>query len=366
MKEKNNSKKVLYITFIDFEAESGTGSSVRPKRMYDAFIELGYEVKLLSGAMNNRKARQDGVKQIMDYLKYDRPDFCYIEPATGPMFFSCDRKLIKKIKQLDIPIAYFYRDIYWKFDMAKFANTYNIVTKVKSVIIRCMQKREFSMLKRCVTRFYLPSDSMIKYMDLDNATSLPPGCVEVCERREAGEKFRGIYVGGATERYGIGLLIDSWLKIPYDAELIIVCPEEQWLDWCEKFPQYTKLPTNISVHHLSEGEKLNELYQQCNFALIPILKTKYNDMVIPIKLYEYVSRDLPIVVTNCDEMERIIEKYNIGNVACDNIDSYSEAIVDIIQKLEKDVLHFQSNICNMKKCNMWTDRVKLVEKEILD
>ena len=50
----SNGKVVLYITFIDFTSSPTSGSSVRPMRMLDAFKERGYEVKLLSGAGNNR------------------------------------------------------------------------------------------------------------------------------------------------------------------------------------------------------------------------------------------------------------------------------------------------------------------------
>ena len=39
---------ILYITFIDF-GEFKSGSSVRPQKMYDAFRQLGHEVKLLEG-----------------------------------------------------------------------------------------------------------------------------------------------------------------------------------------------------------------------------------------------------------------------------------------------------------------------------
>ena len=49
------SLKVLYITFTDF-GELSSGSSVRPFRMYNALVNLGYDVKLLEGQQNRRKA----------------------------------------------------------------------------------------------------------------------------------------------------------------------------------------------------------------------------------------------------------------------------------------------------------------------
>ena len=36
-------KNILYITFVDFN-EQKSGSSVRPKKIYDTFLEEGYKL----------------------------------------------------------------------------------------------------------------------------------------------------------------------------------------------------------------------------------------------------------------------------------------------------------------------------------
>lgn len=108
------SLKVLYITFTDF-GELSSGSSVRPFRMYNAFVNLGLDVKLLEGQQNRRKERRLKVKKIIDWLDDNNPDICYVEPPSGPFFNQIDLKLLKKVHNMGIPIGLFYRDFYWKF-----------------------------------------------------------------------------------------------------------------------------------------------------------------------------------------------------------------------------------------------------------
>ena len=52
--------KILYITFTDF-GDLSSGSAVRSFRMYNAFKNLGYDVKLLEGQQNKRKTRREKV-----------------------------------------------------------------------------------------------------------------------------------------------------------------------------------------------------------------------------------------------------------------------------------------------------------------
>ena len=44
--------RLLYITYIDF-GESKSGSSVRPQKIYKAFLDAGHEVKLLQESLSD-------------------------------------------------------------------------------------------------------------------------------------------------------------------------------------------------------------------------------------------------------------------------------------------------------------------------
>ena len=110
----NLNKTVLFITYIDFE-EFYSGSQVRPQKMYEAFKNLGYEVKLLECQQNRFSERKKAVKDINKWLNNNKPDFCYIESPSGPIFNFADFQLIKRISKAGIKIGFYYRDLYWLF-----------------------------------------------------------------------------------------------------------------------------------------------------------------------------------------------------------------------------------------------------------
>ena len=67
--------KVLYIAYIDFKATQ-SGSAVRPQRMYRAFLEEGYEVKLLAISQNriDWPRRRKAIREVMEWLDTNTPD----------------------------------------------------------------------------------------------------------------------------------------------------------------------------------------------------------------------------------------------------------------------------------------------------
>ena len=106
MVRKLKEKELLYITFINIESPPDSGSAVRPLKMLQAFKELGVQVKVISGQTNRIQERKLAVKEAMDYLKLHSPDFCYIEPPSGPMFYSGDLNLIRLLhRQANCPLT---------------------------------------------------------------------------------------------------------------------------------------------------------------------------------------------------------------------------------------------------------------------
>ena len=362
----SNGKVVLYITFIDFNASPTSGSSVRPMRMYDAFLQRGYEVKLLAGAGNQSKIRKKNVSEIREWLKLNRPDFCYIEPPSGPLFFHCDRALIEYLHKLRVPIGFFYRDLYWRFPVKDFENKRRIdINWLKHQVITRMQHRDFRLVKKNVDQIYFTSSKCNDFMRLDKFGLLPPGCVEGNNGKKGLVNDTAIYVGGATVRYGLGLVLDSCIAVSKRTKIFlnIVCPEKQWLSWIDDFPQYRDLPDWVHIYHIGDGVELEKLYLESDFALVPILRTEYNDLALPIKLFEYISRFLPVVSTDCDAIKEFLEPYNIGLVVEDNVSEYSEAIFNILTERE-NYYDYQKNMENALRENLWTKRIDKIADDL--
>lgn len=358
--------RILYVTFVDMDKNMKTASSVRPQKIYHAFQDMGVEVKLLSGPDNQYKDRKENVKDIMAWLEKNRPKMCYIEPPSGPFLCPYDLKLLKILKKKEIPISIFYRDAYWKFPYMGIQKMH-ILNKLKQRVVYYMQKRDWKVIEKTCSRIYFPSVSLAEYFVHDNISILPPGCelIDIVDTRNKEDEIpTAIYVGGVTERYGAYLLLDAFSKMNESrtyVKLNIICPKEQW----ECLPleyQKCKLKGWLKVNHISGKENLKELYQKSDFAVLPLKKNDYNDVAVPVKLFEYVSHLKPIISTNCDEMAQIVRENNVGLVVDDN----TEQLIEGISKLLNDNDQFQEykkNCKLMRENNTWNKRVETIMQD---
>ena len=192
---------ILYITYIDFGVTT-SGSSVRPQKMYKAFIDEGHQVKLLSGGQGNlrtRYTRIDAVAEITRWLDGNRPDLCYIESPVYPIMWAADRKLIRRVHRMGVPIGYFYRDFYWKFPEL-YPRRKDLTGALKERFLDLQQNRTDALL-RCADIVYFPSREAGEFFPFRDKRALPPAG-ENGNPIGPGEANTSIYVGGLSGDYG--------------------------------------------------------------------------------------------------------------------------------------------------------------------
>lgn len=368
-KVENSNDEILYINYVDMNNTS-SGSSVRPKRIYDTFIEENFNVKLLTGSIRKEDKidRILKVKEISKWLDNNVPKFCYIEsPPTDPILYKEDRKLIKQIHSMGVKIGYFYRDAYYElgkefvFDNKKvsiFSKKY-----LKYIYYKLLFYRDHILLYNNVDIVYFPSLSMSKYFKFKDMRALPPAgdYVEDIQNLNA----EGIiYVGGISKRYGIELLMEALNKINKKQHVILrlVCRANEVCNIKKEYQEKDWL----KIYNTSDKNDLKELYNNSKIALIPIEKSKYNNFAIPIKLYEYMQYNVPIVATNNFEVKNIIEKYNIGIVTDPDVEKFADAIL----KLYNDEELYLKLKNNEKKAllseNLWKHRIQKINEDLMN
>lgn len=359
--------KVLYIAFSDFTKNPTSGSQVRSLRMLHALKEEADEVRYIDGFVNDYKQRRRECRKVKNWLQEGwQPDFCYIELPSGPIFFSCDYRLIRRIWRMKIPIAAFYRDAYWRFPNIFHEERNSILVKIKAKIIIWMQKRDWKMWKKYFKVIYFPSLEMTKFFDDVSAHVLPPGCerFEIVTRPE-NEFPVGIYVGGASEQYGVPFLLEIVRKINSQnvrIKINIVCPASGWKALINERPELLNI-SGVNVFHLDNGDELQRLYNESDFAIIPRKRNVYNDFAFPVKLVEYISHGLPIVTTDCTTSKEFVEKYSIGIVAEDKEKSFSDALL----KMAWDIKHgkcYTDEVKNACLMNLWSCRVRQIIEDL--
>lgn len=358
-------KRLLYLTYISVENVPTSGSSVRPLKMKEAFEGTDVDVITFGGMNNNIKLRKKVVKEIREKLKTWKPDACYIEPPSGPLFYYGDVRLIKYLHKQGIKTSIFYRDAYWKYPDFSEESGHSLTEKLKRFFIKQMQVFQWNVFKKNIDLIYFPSMTMAKEFDCPRKNALPPGgfVPDATEKTVVSKPVQFIFVGGAAKNYGTYLTIEAFDKLNntgIKAKLIYICPENQWnrlgidkekrSDWLE-------------VVHTSGDSNLKKYYEQADAALLTAPHTFYRDFAVPIKIFEYMSYLKPVLVTDCTETAKIVRENQMGWICKDDADSVAKQLADICDCPE-EIFKIRNKMKQARNENLWQKRAERVIREL--
>lgn len=353
-REHHADKVLVHINYPPPQRRT-SGSRIRPYYMCKAFRDLGYEVEVVEGTLWER-GRQ--MYELIRSGKVASFSFCYAEPSTYPLNPFIDYTFYLALKARRIPIGLFYRDAYWKFaDWFPYhgPNKWLLLFRYWSDML---------FLPKVVSAFFFPSKMMASLFRFSKPKFvLPPGghISHEGEMAQFSSKVeRAIYVGGISQRYGTDLLLDAFSLMNRECklDLELVCREDEYISLRPLFEKYIEAEW-LHVHHLW-GESLGPVYRRSDIALIPRRKDIYNDLAMPVKLFEYLSYGLPIVATNCTEMADFVRRNRIGIVVQDNPLSLAEGVLRIVrdQDLYRELKRNAKR--TLENGNLWTDRAEQV------
>lgn len=366
---------LLYFPYELGDLESGSG--VRPikiaKYFKQYFTDSNISVLIIKGERNERKPK---IKELIKNLHPNDILFCYIENSTMPIWFTdqdhiprypcIDLKLFKFLKENKIPTGLFYRDIYWKFK-----EEYP-VKGFKRFLLVNLYRLELFIYKKYITHFFLPSIYMNKYVGFktDRVTALPPGGEIVYNHSHyvepiSKDEYNAVYVGGISERYGLKDMLIAFNQINnmgYKINLHLVCRRDEFINQQAILSSYLSSDW-LHIYHVS-GEDLQSVYTKADFSIIPRKVNEYNDFAVPVKLFEYLSYELPVLATNCRAQKEIIENDDLGLIVKSNPEDIAQGIIQIANP--SNLLKYKKNIKNfMVQKGTWLHRVKTIY-EVLD
>ena len=365
-------KKCIFHYPMPFDYEKKNGSSLRPISMLEAFKECGYDVDVISGDGNERKANMQKVKKnIKNGIKYD---FLYSESLTQPTLLAekdhvprhpfLDFEFFKFCKRNNTLVFLYYRDMHWKFIQYK-----KSVAWYKKIITLPLYRYDLYQYFKNVDILYCPTIKFVEYgLNKFNVKALPPGCninskvtKYKMNRVKTDNNINVFYVGGVSGIYDISLFLKGMMLCDR-VSLTICTPQDHWdankeylLKWMNK---------RVKVIHKNSNQ-LEKYYKDADVSLFCKAQDLYTDMAIPIKTKETLGYGTPIIVSDNLAVAKDVKEGDYGWV----VKPDPQAIKDLLEYLcnnPNEINEKTYHAIQAANYNTWKARAEQVIKDYVD
>lgn len=369
-------KRMIFHTPLPLNPAGNSGSHIRPIQMLKAFKDSGFEVDVVAGYANERKEALRKIKKnVKEGLQYD---FLYSETSTMPMFLTeknhlpfsswVELSLFRLCKNYKIPIAFYYRDIHWKFNFFQ-RGTSNF----KRLVSLFFYFLELITIKYFYNLLFLPSIDMQKELPIlkssENVFELPPGIPHVSSIDQSldlnnKQVLNLIYVGGVNPPvYDISLILNA-VKNSNNAHLHLVCRKED----LNNLSRVDYVHDRITIYHAS-GDELKNIYSKADLAVVALGDHPYHDFSMPVKMFEAIGHCKPIIVSNSMKAaSRFVSKHQIGYVV-KNEQDLQKTIDTIIENpnsrlsIVRNLIEFQKEVTWIARANEVYERTKRIKRD---
>lgn len=342
---------------------------MRPRRMLDAFRQLGYDVVEVTGYTPERVPVMRRLAR--DIAAGRRFEFCYSESVTSPTALSDPRHLplhpfadpafFRALRRAGIPSGLFYRDVYWRFDAYR-----EDVPLHKRAVAVPFYRFDLGWYERCLGIVYLPSLGMadaiprcarLRVEELPPGTDLHGGELRL---RDETDELRLLYVGSVTPPiYDVSPLLRA-VDASDRVKLTLCCPESEGGVLASYGP---RLLQHVDVHHVS-GDALGALYEDSDVACIVMGPHPYRDFAMPVKLFEAIGRLTPSIANADTAAGRFVARNEVGWIFDDESDL--KHLLDRLADHPALLGTKHSTLREVAPCNTWEARAETVARDMED
>lgn len=338
--------------------ETDTGEKKRPKKMLIAFQDLGYDVILLAGHYQDRYSQYQKIKNNIKEFAFIYSENSNLPLSTTgtsrfPNFRSVDFQIFKLAKEASVPRGVFIRDIFWLLK-----ETVNDKSILKRMLGKFLFEQEIRHYYKNSSAIFVPSDVFKSYLPESNFKNfhlLPPGAEKIeFEKKSPNGPIKIIYVGSCKPPvYQVLNGFQSILKAPNIHLTIVTRPNEH-----EHLRSVLgqDLP-NFNILSASD-QPLSKILQSQDIGLACIDQNEYWDLAMPLKIFDYIGHQLPILTYQNGETANLVKKNNLG-WAIENV----KALVSTLNNITiTDILQKSISVKNYQNQNTWLERAKTVAK----
>jgi len=156
------------------------------------------------------------------------------------------------------------------------------------------------------TQFGVPYDSMLCVPNgIDLELIKPSGC-----KPSSTPQFRIFYVGYVSELRGLGTVMKAFQTFARqfpEARLDLVGwtkPRDQ--EWLERVVEESGLATQVRYHGVQDSETVWRMVEESAVCIFPFEREELS-YVFPVKVFEYLALESPVIATRLEGVSKIIQ-----------------------------------------------------------
>jgi hypothetical protein len=337
--------RVLLLSMYPLDRGSW-GPTVRIRHLRDELSRLG-DLDVIAGY---RGARRLAILRYAFAGRLRGLRGIYVESSSF-LPAEADLALLALARALEIPVLTYVRDAYQLFD------EYYPQDSLRHRIGRASFRPMIRALRAASTRMAFPTAGLASTVLGENADwmLLPPGAPPpvIVPRRPTADQL--LFVGDARlPAHGADRLMAA-VRLTRERgtaiELTVVArpgqePPGPRPDW-------------LHVRR-AEGRQIDDLLPGVVATVIPRPRSAYNDLALPIKLYEYMAYGRPLLVTDCTEQARIVGQAAAGVVVADGVDSLAAGVARIVGAPDDDHATWSENARLAARDASWSTRATMI------
>jgi glycosyltransferase involved in cell wall biosynthesis len=115
----------------------------------------------------------------------------------------------------------------------------------------------------------------------------------------------------------------------------------------------------------AEGDEIVALLPEVVATVIPRPRSAYNDLALPIKLFDYLAYGRPLLVTDCKEQARVVTDGQAGIVMTDGVPAMADAIARVVSAPPSELDRWSSNAHAAARAASWSARAAVILRTLL-
>jgi len=336
-------KHLVFLGMFDLS----TLESARGVRIHNLQLALQKQtpIQLIAG---HRTARRKAVIQFLQQGGLKRSSGIYVEASTSAAAES-DLLLLRLARQKRIPILVYIPDAYQLFP------TLYPRKGLKVKLLDWGWRISIASYQRLAHRLLFPTQGLANcFNNIPPVNLLPPAGLSGREVHPINwQQPKIVYIGAASYRYGSDLFLTA-------LEQVVAKIPAVEAHFITNNDQYLATHPSRNAHWLKVESKtfheLPQVMQNATIAVIPLRPNPYNDLALPVKLFDYMSFGRPTITTNCQETAQFILKEECGCVVEGHAEALANGIIQLLHNREQTTELGQKAYASIQTTHAWEHR----------